>query len=777
MEAFYLSAAFLAILLGGIRYCSARRLALDWRPPLDSYETFHETLGRLQRPYLAHTGDDEKDEFEGILNLWVKADFAAPRLHWMASKFRNLAITLDKVEAAPGVVVSLSESREDWKHYGVGQEPLECHVTPRQDFILRVQGPVSEPSLVTLELTLATEEGDWPFAFLAKRLKVRRRLRFFIGPELGNTWFGFDPGTSGSCIAASDQSDAVYVERDAEANDRITPSLIVFGSYWEKDQTPSFEPGIIPESTYLVGARAQADFGLPNTASFQSFKRFLGFQEPITLSFGHGDLAFEGKDLSRILVRHVYQSFQQHLSQSHHGLERSEGSRRCVVAIPNTFTLAQAKAMRDVVQDLGVFNEVRCLTEAEAVFFYHLSRLREVKTDRPRTVMVFDMGGSTMNATIMRFAAHRTGGQQRYEVAILGRMGYAIGGDAIDYYLVRALCRALRADLGDRFRPFDPFLKSNEARDDLRSRWIKTALEIKLRHTAMMAKRERLSSNEALLDIIADRVFEGKLELMEAGEHFKRLFETSAPWPDHPLHSQPELLRGVFIPMDELVREVIQNVPDVSLDAIIYSGRSCRFPSITDRVRDALRKQRQSPTEILLPDRELKSAVARGCCWYGLNHAGIRVSAPTTSAAYGFRHTPELGQSFFRTVIPSGAPFQPLSGEDETDGVLGLYDLSPPDAFAFDNRQVVFYQLMGNAQNAFEPGQRHRVTPIISVPVRDHVTSASMVLRETDLSEHTLAFSHEPGITLRGNLKSLHLRDFSDEHFYWFLGRNRYEIN
>lgn len=770
---------FLGVLGALIRASSAKRLRLDWKPPFDTYETFDPQLGRVRRPYLTSEPDTASGEFQAVLHLSTSAFFAWPELRFLSSKFRNLAITLDKVEAPEGVHMSLAAARDDWRQFGPDQEAMESTVEPYSPFVLRLTGEVHQPTLVSAWIRATTREGDWPFAFLARKLTSSARLRFFIGPELSPTWVGFDPGTSGSCIAAGIHGSSVIVEQGPDHQDRITPSLVVFGSFWEKDQPPELKPHSIPESCCLLGARAQADFGLPGTASFRSFKRFLGYREPIKLTFPHGELEFEGKDLSRLLVRHVYDTFAKFIQEKHPeiGLGGKQAA-RCVVAIPNTFTLTQAQAMRDVVADLGAFSEVRCLTEAEAVFFYHLGRLREVPTDRPRTVLVFDMGGSTMNATVLKFMALDLEGQRRYKIEILGRMGYGLGGDAIDYYLVRALCRALRADFGEDFRPFDPFVAQNSPGElaALRQRWNRAAGEIKIRHGAMMAQRERLTANEALLDIINDAVFQGAMENLEVGRHFLKLFETAAPWPEHPLHSQPELVHGVFVPMDELVREVVRSMEEIQLDAVIYSGRSCRFPSITDRVRDALHKERQSPREILLPDQDLKSAVARGCCWYGLNHAGIMVSAPTTSAAYGFRHTSELGRTDFVGLIPAGSHFAPLRGEDEVDCVMGEHRLHPPSAFAFDNRQLVFYQVMGTSKTAFAEGQRHRVNPLLAIPVRDAVTSVRMLLNETDTSEHTVTFEHDPPLTRGGDLSSLSMREHVDEHFHWFLGRQHYDL-
>ena len=773
--------ALLSVLLWTIYWASARQLRLDWKPPLDDYEFFDRALGRLRRPYLTSDPNAPEDSFEGAVDLWVDARFPKPAWRALARPFRNLSISLEHVDVAEGLQVSLAQSRDDWKLYGPEQEAMEFSVSPRQNFVVHVRGELTQPMLVTATITATTVKGDWPLAFLARRLKVTSRLRFFVGPELGSTWVGFDPGTSGSCIAAAEHSDEIVVEKDRHGHDIITPSLVVFGSFWDKKTPPNFVDDKIPEGTYLVGRRAQADFGLPKTASFQSFKRFLGFHESIKLSFEDGDVAIEGKDLSRLLVKEVYEGFRKYLDKSKANVNLSGAPARCVVAIPNTFTLTQAAAMREVVQELGDFSEVRCLTEAEAVFFYHLSRLREIPTDRPRTVLVFDMGGSTMNATVLQFTASTVRGQCRYRVQISSRMGFSIGGDAIDYFLVRAFCRALRADMGEAFRPFDPFLKERQgagANTELNNRWIKAAAEVKVRHATLMANRDRLTANEALLDMISDLVFKGKLEISEVGENFRKLFETEAPWPEHPIQSQPELIHGVFIPLDELVRQVIAGSGmGVRLDAVIYSGRSCRFPSIIARVRDATRKARQTPKEIVLPDKELKSAVARGCCWYGLNHSGITVSRPTTAASYGLRHTPELGKSQFAQILPVGAPFQPSRKGDDVNIVSDEIQLTPPSTFAFDNRQAVFYQVMGNTRTAFERGQKHRVTPILAVPVRDRVTHVGMTLKETDITEHTLQFESESTMTRLGDLGALQMRDYFDEHFYWFLGKSRYKLD
>ncbi|NCF89952.1 MAG: hypothetical protein GWQ05_03185, partial [Verrucomicrobiaceae bacterium] len=102
--------------------------------------------------------------------------------------------------------------------------------------------------------------------------------------------------------------------------------------------------------------------------------------------------------------------------------------------------------------------------------------------------------------------------------------------------------------------------------------------------------------------------------------------------------------------------------------------------------------------------------------------------------------------------------------------------LRPPSAFAFDNRQVVFFQVMGSTKSPFTEGQRHRVTPLLALQVRDRVTSVRMLLRETDTSSHTLTFVQDPNLTRPGDLESLSLREHVDEHFYWFMGRSHHDL-
>ena len=54
-------------------------------------------------------------------------------------------------------------------------------------------------------------------------------------------------------------------------------------------------------------------------------------------------------------------------------------------------------------------------------------------------MLVFDMGGATINATVVKATKNHQNRGHKYNIDILGKMGYGIGGDTIDYCLIKFL--------------------------------------------------------------------------------------------------------------------------------------------------------------------------------------------------------------------------------------------------------------------------------------------------------------------------------------------------
>jgi molecular chaperone DnaK (HSP70) len=92
---------------------------------------------------------------------------------------------------------------------------------------------------------------------------------------LKDVWVGFDPGTSGSCVAVGSSTDNIILGED-RANHKIIPSVLVF----EKAENFHQNGAEISESVYKHGTAAETLFSNKSKyIGFQSFKKLLGFQD------------------------------------------------------------------------------------------------------------------------------------------------------------------------------------------------------------------------------------------------------------------------------------------------------------------------------------------------------------------------------------------------------------------------------------------------------------------------------------------------------------------
>jgi molecular chaperone DnaK (HSP70) len=80
--------------------------------------------------------------------------------------------------------------------------------------------------------------------------------------------------------------------------------------------------------------------------------------------------------------------------------------------------------MVDCIANLNQFKEIRYVYEAEAVLFYYLSNYSQFSggeaSSDSETILVFDMGGATINATIVTANKALINGRPKYEIDFLG---------------------------------------------------------------------------------------------------------------------------------------------------------------------------------------------------------------------------------------------------------------------------------------------------------------------------------------------------------------------
>lgn len=597
---------------------------------------------------------------------------------------------------------------------------------------------------------------------IKSELKKTIEYNFHIGADLKDVWVGFDPGTSGSCVAVGSSTDNIILGED-RANHKIIPSVLVF----EKAENFHQNGAEISESIYKHGTAAETLY--PNTSKyigFQSFKKLLGFKDTKEVVFDNQNvLRLKGKDLAGLLVKGLFKDISNYINRT--GFNADEYKRdgqfnplRAVVAIPNNFTISKIQDMVDSIAAFNQFKEIRYVYEAEAVLFYYLSnfsRLNESKaTLDSETILVFDMGGATINATVVTANKTLENDRPKYDIDFLGKIGYGIGGDTIDYCISKFILSCV-----DEF----PQMKGINI----------LAQKVSLAHLANRIKlevfrnynsnydylitRENLQSwiNQALN--INIRIGEEQSEMYS---HFQKINGKFKLFSNHFLQ------KIIYDNVTDAVKEVIELSETTDIDKVIFSGRTTQFPMIKEAVEKVLKAKKIDATRISLDKEELKTAVAQGACWYGVNRNSVRLNNLKTNAAFGFKKTLSADKTDvkFYELVEMGCAFDTSSdGIDFYEGSENIVD-----DFAFDAGKVNFYQVMGRDADAIlAEGQKHKFSKIASINL-DKVTSrVAIKVNENDVVECAVKLETTLIVNAMGAVSDQEIEDANEEHYTWIV--------
>jgi molecular chaperone DnaK len=215
---------------------------------------------------------------------------------------------------------------------------------------------------------------------------------------------GIDLGTTNSVVAVTD-SNGITTTIAARDGARILPSVIHFPAGGE----------------IVVGDRAKSMAAVEPERVASLFKRGMG----ATTFLANGqDFVVDGKtwrpeELSSLVLKKLKQVAEEHLCES---------VSRAVVTVPAYFGEAERSATRDAAELAGL-DVVRILNEPTAAAIVHGIDSRA----RGANVLVFDLGGGTFDATVMRVEENAdmtvlaTGGDRKlggadFDAAIVGLM-------------------------------------------------------------------------------------------------------------------------------------------------------------------------------------------------------------------------------------------------------------------------------------------------------------------------------------------------------------------
>ena len=552
-------------------------------------------------------------------------------------------------------------------------------------------------------------------------------FRYFLIEDIGNTWVGIDPGTTGSCMAICGDTQGsvnspciqlVKVKKgDTESN--IIPSKLVLAKKEIVDKTISdMKPG--EDYEYGVNAEQTWAFHIAQGHNcYQSIKKLLGYKkaddDKIIAKFSGGiQRGFSGVELAHLLVKGLKKSLDDYLNsltQKERLAIMPDGkeARRAVVAIPNNYTLSKTLDMVNSVKMLETFKEVRFIYEAEGVLFNYLRKTYGRKKNGSENIMVFDMGGATINVSVFKVEYYVEDNVTRFKVRTLARIGYAVGGDNIDVALLETILTMNE-------------IKETDIRDDVekrhkhekrhKSQFLKDIFELKKEIVALQkdAPAQRLSNHGSFWNFV--KKFEvsplSNDALDSSDENFTDRIKDKLT-----VNSKP-MKEFVYDNVTDAVKEVLSYRDVTSIDMIIFSGRSTIFPEIKNKVRNTVSGKFNMPHVKVwseLSEDEIKTCVANGACWYG-RYGLVQLDNSLINGSYGFKHTDADGAKL-HVILDSQLRFEddkPLTNSENIES-----------SFAGDARNICFYQIMGNgdAQDIFNEKNRHKLNFLGAIQARN----------------------------------------------------------
>lgn len=565
-----------------------------------------------------------------------------------------------------------------------------------------------------------------PFAFEIELVSVNNGIRsfdvssrisyqFHVGPDLGNVWLGLDPGTTGSCIAIATSSGDLTIEQNNN-EDLISPSVILIPT--DKLESSSKEE---IRRVARFGYKAQAVKNESDTMrKFVSIKKLLGYNT--TYSLGKTkkgvELSVDSAFLSTLMVEKLMEQHQAYIEANKEDYPQFfengiYGPKRAVIAIPNNFTASKIEHLRECVLDVKNYSikELRFIYEAEAILVNYINSSnageKEQESIQGETIFIFDMGGATINTTLANVKRRRRKNDLVWEIEIISKLGYGVGGDTIDYaYLQWIYSKSEEYSVLAQNNPFGVHSSM-----DMKGRR-------KLKDAVLELKKQTIRNYKSEKDTLIDRYhiaqFNGYSLPMNDEENdvfVKDLKNGNNSF----LHSK-WFEEYVYNNVRSIVGDVLyvcekKNINH--LDTILMSGRSSHFPRIKETVESVVKSSGFEPDISLLPLTESKSAVAKGACYYGVLNSRIILQNMTVNGVFGvIQKTDPTKAPIFHKLIDDGDSF-------DNGYRIGKAYIHESQGFTFDGGVVRFCQVMGvNPAEIIARNEKHKFSEVAAIPAQ-----------------------------------------------------------
>ncbi len=683
----------------------------------DSYESYDysaEGLGKTHTDYKCWSiSDQTKGGFE--IKVYGRFDYQQHNkfYNWQENSGYLVRIYPSKLTCPAGFEAYISGAGRISNDANMPIEITDAFNDSKFEFsvIFRDKGAViNEPLPFSFEIELVSVNNG----LRSFNVSTRISYQFHIGPDLGNVWLGLDPGTTGSCIAIATSSDDLTIEKNNN-EDLISPSVILIPT--DKLKTSSKEE---IRNVARFGHKAQAVKNESDTMrKFVSIKKLLGYNTSYSLGTNKEgvELSVDSAFLSTLMVEKLLEQHQSFIESNKDDYPQffendAYNPKRAVIAIPNNFTASKIEHLRECVLDVkdSPIKELRFIYEAEAILVNYINsgnaKEKEQESERGETIFIFDMGGATINTTLANVKRRRRKNDLVWEIEIISKLGYGVGGDTIDYaYLQWIYSKSDEYSILAQNNPFGV----HSSMDMKGRRKLKDAvLELK-----KQTIRNYESNEENLIDRYYIAQFNGySLPMKDEGDVFvddikngKNSFLYSK-WFEEYVYDNVRSIVG-----DVLYVCKKKNINH--LDTILMSGRSSHFPRIKETVESVVKSSGFEPDISLLPLTESKSAVAKGACYYGVLNSRIILQNITINGVFGVIQKTEPNKPpLFHKLIDDGDTF-------DNGFKTGMAYIRESQGFTFDGGVVRFCQVMGvNPTEIIAKNEKHKYSEVATIPAQ-----------------------------------------------------------
>lgn len=694
---------------------------------LDSFEkTDYNKEGRMKHDYL----------------FWNFSDYTIKINYWVIYKWKNflfnrknkVSVKLDNIKLPDGFEISLLRNSEDFQEHNIDYEMELVDYNEFYVKIAQIENNIDlvEPQLIKFDINIIGVNFD-----------TRKTIsyKFLIGEDLGKSWVAFDPGTTATTIAFEKDSKELSIAKNKKG-ETLTPSVLVLDR-------------IVANSSFYGVEAEQRIRSTEKYLGFRSIKKLLGYK------YTNKETGKNGKEIAEKLVSEIYID----IKQNNLGVD---DSKRAIVAIPNNYTAAKIKDMMSCIENLGQFKEIRTIYETEAIVFYYLSNKSALElqfdckiTNANEIVLVFDMGGATINATVAQISKQNN---DIYEVNILSKIGYGIGGDSIDFCILKSIFDFEKELDLQHINILDKKNRKNFTQVDynrIKEVLIKLSLRIKLQIVKNQYKTEFISAND--LHIYLTEAANKEIYI-NAESDFYRIFKKSSKFS---ILKNKYFTDLIYKNVSDSVNETLKIAGSPKIDKIILSGRSTSFPNIEEFINGAFT---YSPDMINLNKTGVaKTAVAEGACWYGVNNNCIKLNNLKTSANFGFvkTKTPDKQNIEFFNLVGAGQDFI----ESDQGGIKLIQKTRIfNDLFSFDGGKVNFYQIMGSDyETIIAKNQKHKFSKIETIKINQESEKIGMRVCENDDVICSVRLVNGKTEKTKGIMADQEITDANEEHYTWIL--------